>query len=97
MTKTLTAGLSLFAGLMYTGALFAGESSDTFNTLDKNGNGQLSAIEASDNAELINNWSEIDKDGNRVLDRAEFAAFETTRHTDEDPAEAMSQESTPTQ
>lgn len=89
--KTLTALLSLFTGLISASAIAAGESGDAFSTLDKNGNGELSPIEASQNIELVKNWSEIDKDGNRAVDRAEFAAYETTHHTGEDPAAAPHQ------
>lgn len=81
-TKTLSVLLSLFTGLMSADALIAAESQDAFTTLDKNGNGELSAIEASQDTELVKNWSEVDKDGNRAVDRAEFSAFEATHPTE---------------
>lgn len=86
--KTLTALSGLFTGLISASAIVAGESRDAFSALDKNGNGVLSPIEASQNIELVKNWSEIDKDGNRAVDRAEFAAFETKYHAGDAPATA---------
>lgn len=77
MKKYLNMMLGLFAGLMLSTAVFAGEGTRAdFGTLDTNQDGSLSAVEAASDPELSKNWSEIDKDENGVIDQAEFSAFE---------------------
>ncbi len=82
--------LGLFASLMLSTAVFAGEATGAdFGTLDTNQDGSLSAEEAASNVELSANWSTIDKDENGVIDAAEFSAFEGMQapaETSEQPA-----------
>ncbi len=68
--------LGLFASLALSTAVFAAEGTVDFGTLDVNQDGTLSAEEAGANPELSQNWSEIDKDENGVIEEAEFSAFE---------------------
>jgi hypothetical protein len=50
----------------------------SFNDLDKDGNGKVSRQEAEGSAELINQWSQADSNGDNTIDRAEFVAFESS-------------------
>lgn len=79
MSKYLSMMIGLFGSLVLSTALFAGEQSKVdFSSLDQDGDGTLSAVEASTDPELSSKWSEIDKDENGVIDEAEFSAFEST-------------------
>lgn len=51
---------------------------DSFAELDTDGNGFLSKDEATDAANLSEQWQQADTDGDEQIDRAEFAAFETS-------------------
>jgi hypothetical protein len=48
----------------------------TFNDLDTNQDGQVSAEEASQNPKLSEMWNKVDEDANGSIDSAEFSAFE---------------------
>jgi len=48
----------------------------TFQGLDQDKDGKLTAVEVKGNAELSKRWTEIDKDDNGSIDEAEFSAFE---------------------
>ncbi|MBI5463276.1 MAG: hypothetical protein HY941_13925 [Gammaproteobacteria bacterium] len=68
----------MLASLLFSAAAVgAGASStDVFNRLDTNKDGQLNAVEASEDDGLSSKWTEVDQDQNGVIDRAEFSAFE---------------------
>ena len=79
MKKSVTLMLGLLSSLLFAAALVAGEKyGDTFGTLDADRDGQLSAMEVSNDPELSAVWTEIDTDENGVIDRAEFSAFEAS-------------------
>jgi hypothetical protein len=48
----------------------------TFEQLDANGDGQVSATEAGQDSQLTAVWGSVDSDQNGVINRAEFSAFE---------------------
>jgi hypothetical protein len=45
----------------------------TFRALDSNGDGEVSMAEAGVNTQLLNSFQRVDRDGNRIIDRQEFA------------------------
>jgi hypothetical protein len=45
----------------------------TFRALDSSGDGEVSMAEAGVNTQLLNAFQRVDRDGNRVIDRQEFA------------------------
>ncbi|MFT6915551.1 MAG: Ca2+-binding EF-hand superfamily protein [Motiliproteus sp.] len=70
-----------FAGfstlLLLSAGSMAGEKGlSSFEALDQNRDGRLSATEASRDRELSKRWSEIDQDESGTIDRVEFSAFE---------------------
>ena len=75
--KTSFTAVSFFAALLMSGATVAGGASKQFKQLDEDGNGQLSAVEASKHSELSTAWSRVDKDNSGTIDQQEFSAFET--------------------
>lgn len=66
--------------------------STTFTQLDRNHDGYISIIEATGQNELLQQWTEVDKDTDGKLEKAEFSAFEIQQSTgyvpDVDPDEA---------
>ena len=48
----------------------------SFQVLDQNKDGKLTAVEVKSNVELSRRWTEVDKDDNGAIDQAEFSAFE---------------------
>lgn len=70
----ITGGLAAFA-LLTAGGLQAAETS-SFNILDADANGYISAEEAASNQTLSSQWTTLDKDGDNQLDKSEFSAFE---------------------
>ncbi|GAB3028398.1 EF-hand domain-containing protein [Bowmanella dokdonensis] len=54
------------------GAFAAG---DLFSTLDKDGNGSLSATEAAAESRLSANFDKYDTDGNGEISRSEFSKY----------------------
>lgn len=73
----LTVSGFLAALLLSAGASAGEQASEQFKQLDEDGNGQLSAVEASKDPELSTSWSRVDKDSSGSIDRSEFSAFET--------------------
>jgi Ca2+-binding EF-hand superfamily protein len=72
--------MGLVGSLMLTTALYASEETQAdFGSLDTNQDGSISAEEATSDAQLSQNWSDIDADENGVIDQAEFSAFEVMR------------------
>jgi hypothetical protein len=45
----------------------------TFRALDSSGDGELSMAEAGVDTQLLNAFQRLDRDGNRIIDRQEFA------------------------
>lgn len=74
-TMHITTGLAAFA-LLAGGSLQAAVEMDSFQILDADANGYISADEATSNPALSTQWTELDKDSNNQLDKAEFSAFE---------------------
>lgn len=74
-TMHITTGLAAFA-LLACGSLQAAVEMDSFQTLDADANGYISAGEATSNQALSTQWTTLDKDSNNQLDKAEFSAFE---------------------
>lgn len=69
--------LTLLLMMLFAAGAYAGEKSDmTFDQLDANGDGQVSAQEASEDSKLSNMWNEVDKDASGTIDHSEFSAFE---------------------
>jgi EF hand len=68
-------------------------TSASFEQLDANKDGQVSADEAGNNIELIRMWSSVDTDKNGAIDRTEFSAFESLRAEPEESGEAPSEDS----
>jgi hypothetical protein len=90
MKMYLTTFLGLFGSLMLTTALAAVEP-DEFGTLDFDHNGFLSheEVAASNDVDLITNWSNIDTDENGMIDAAEFSSFEAMQQPDGPADEAF--------
>jgi Ca2+-binding EF-hand superfamily protein len=74
ITTTLAA-VALLAGNAVQAA-GQSETTSTFQTLDSDANGTISAAEAKANPDLHARWQELDTDKNNQLDTAEFSAFE---------------------
>ena len=70
---TVVAGIFLLAASQWT---LAEEKPMTFEQLDKNGDGYISADEAKANPDLAKKFAKADKDSNGKLDISEFSAFE---------------------
>lgn len=69
---------AILATLLFsTAAMAAGSSSGvSFDQLDVNKDGLLTAVEGSEDDGLSSMWTEADQDKNGAIDRAEFSAFE---------------------
>ncbi len=66
--------------------LFAEQTEkETAATLDKNGDGYISIIEATGNEEILRNWSVLDQDFDGKIELGEFSAFES----EENPAKTF--------
>lgn len=74
-TIHFTTGLAALA-LLASGALQAAVEVDSFQILDADANGYISAEESASNQALTTQWTALDKDSNNQLDKAEFSAFE---------------------
>ncbi|MBU1192847.1 MAG: hypothetical protein KKA36_07525 [Gammaproteobacteria bacterium] len=71
---------------------------ETFQTLDADANGYISAEEATSNQALSTQWTALDKDSNNQLDKSEFSAFEIdagTTQGGENPMRDMQQGTVP--
>ena len=68
-------------------------SNASFEQLDANNDGQVSADEAGNNIELIRMWSSVDTDKDGRIDRTEFSAFENLRGEPGESGEAPSEDS----
>jgi Ca2+-binding EF-hand superfamily protein len=49
----------------------------TFSIMDKDGDGYISIVEATGNAELIRDWAKFDLDNDGKIEVSEFSAFES--------------------
>lgn len=58
----------------------------TFRALDSSGDGEVSMAEAGVNTRLLNAFQRVDRDGNRIIDRQEFASV----HVDDGQKSASS-------
>jgi hypothetical protein len=80
--------------LFFTAAGITGlASSATFEQLDANKDGKVSAVEAGKDIEVTEMWSTVDTDKDGAIDRTEFSAFESLRGKPEESGEAPSEES----
>ena len=71
-------GLNFLASqLLATAAVAAEGTSERFQQLDRDGDGRISAAEASQDPALSASWDQIEKKEEGYIDRAEFSAFET--------------------
>lgn len=78
MHNTMPKALTLLASLLLASTAFAAEgTSERFQKLDQDGDGRISATEASHDPELSSAWDRIEKKEEGYLDRSEFSAFET--------------------
>lgn len=75
---------SLVSGaVLFSAALSADSTNQTFTNLDADSDGYISINEATGQTELLKQWTEVDKDVDGQLGVIEFSAFETQ----EQPAE----------
>jgi len=75
-----------FSTLLLCSAVFADDQAAlSFDALDQNQDGQLTATEASQDKMLSKQWTAIDKDENGTIDRVEFSAFEMLEGKGEQP------------
>lgn len=76
----LASGLLIFGGTVMAAEhmMSSDEEGDTmtFEGLDTNGDGYISAEEAAYREDLTQNWKRIDADSDNKLDSSEFSAFE---------------------
>ena len=49
----------------------------TFSTMDKDGDGYISIVEATGNEELLRDWAKFDLDSDGKIELSEFSAFES--------------------
>lgn len=92
-----TSQLIKFAGfstllLLSAGSMAEEKALPSFEALDQNQDGSLTATEASQNEELSKQWSEIDKDESGAIDRVEFSAFETMYSQEKKGQEMMDEQ-----
>ncbi len=66
--------LLVAAAFVSSAAFAAGAKTDTFKTLDKDGDGQLTAEEAAGHAELNSHFTTLDKNADGKLSADEFKA-----------------------
>ena len=49
---------------------------NTFSTMDKDGDGYISIVEATGNEALLRDWAKFDLDSDGKIELSEFSAFE---------------------
>lgn len=67
--------LALLTSVFFGGAALAA-SATSFETLDQDGNGSISAQEAEGAPALKDAWQSVDANQDGMVDKAEFSAFE---------------------
>jgi Ca2+-binding EF-hand superfamily protein len=78
--------LTFLASLLLASTAVAAEgTSERFQQLDVDGDGRISAAEASRDPELSSSWDQIEKKENGYLDRSEFSAFEEQTGGESEP------------
>ncbi len=88
MKKQLLTALTLIAVSSFA---WAGSSAPSFQSLDKNHDGQISRDEAKKSSEVRKNFDRADVNKDGKLDAAEFSALETAP-TKSAPSNTMPQE-----
>lgn len=78
MTRTLLTSLAATAALAIAGHAFADDHT-TFESVDANGDGVITADEIPAGHKLAEKFSSIDTDGNGQISRAEFDAWKMSR------------------
>ncbi len=68
-------------------------TSATFQQLDANKDGKVSAVEAGKDIEVTKMWSTVDTDKDGAISRTEFSAFESLRGNPEKSGEEPSKAS----
>lgn len=78
ITGLASALLILSGAVSAAGGMMSSDEEDTmtFEGLDTNGDGYISAEEAAYREDLTQNWKRIDTDNDNQLDSSEFSAFE---------------------
>ena len=74
-----TIKLMIFSALTLALSVSAEElpGAKTFKSLDTDGDGFISIIEATGQNDLLRNWVNIDTDANGLVEMSEFSAFES--------------------
>ncbi|HEX7080434.1 MAG TPA: hypothetical protein VF329_05425 [Gammaproteobacteria bacterium] len=72
-------------------------SSDLFERLDEDGDGAISRQEAQAEPSLTASWSRYDRNGDDVLDSAEFSEFDTSATSSAEGGDAETGQSGPTE
>lgn len=72
----LLAALSLYATAGEQNTELNPEQKQVFKHLDTNHDSKVSVSEAENNTMLLNEFNNLDKDDNKVIDESEFSAFE---------------------
>ncbi|MDZ3821984.1 MAG: hypothetical protein U0S76_00105 [Pseudoxanthomonas sp.] len=78
MTRTLLSSIAATAALAFAGQAFADDHA-TFESLDANGDGMVTADEIPAGHKMAEKFSSIDTDGNGQISRAEFDAWKMSR------------------
>ncbi|MFT5722679.1 MAG: Ca2+-binding EF-hand superfamily protein [Motiliproteus sp.] len=78
--------------LFSVGSMAEDKALSSFEALDQDQDGSLTAIEASQDRELSRQWTEIDQDESGSIDRVEFSAFETLYTKEKEVQEMMGTE-----
>ena len=76
---------TIVVALLFASSAWAGEHAGaSFDDLDQNQDGLVSAEEASQNPRLSDQWNQVDGDASGDIDKAEFSAFEMMDESAED-------------
>jgi hypothetical protein len=76
VSSALLAALSLYASADEQTTKLNPEQKQVFKNLDTNHDSKVSVSEAENNTMLLNEFNDLDKDNNKVIDESEFSAFE---------------------